>query len=152
MSSSLMDAALPAVTPEHHVDQVRTRGTARRRSFVLRLVVLTLAAVLAVSMVEATTSTADASTVRPGARALQVDVLLDSVETQRAATGYWGAQSVCWGVTAGAWALGRVYGAVLANLVCTTMVSVCAAQAYTARPRKRAGMTFYPFGFFCWKY
>lgn len=110
------------------------------------LVVLT-AVVVAMTVAP---SNANAATVRAGAHFGQIDVLLNGVETQRAATSYWGAQTVCWGVTGGAWALGGIAGAVLGNLGCTAMVATCAAQAYYAH--RWAGMTFYPFSYFCWKY
>lgn len=138
----------------NEVREVEANGDGRRSSQLgrgLRRVGVVLTTILlAVGAVSLLSSPAEASTVRPGARVGQVDVLLDSVETKRAATSYWGSQSVCWGVTAGAGAVGGVAGVVLANLSCTSMVAVCAAQAYVAR--RRAGMTFYPFGFFCWKY
>lgn len=95
-------------------------------------------------------SPASAVTVRPGARVGQLDVLLDSTETKRAATSWWGAQTVCWPVTAAAFKGGPGMAAVV-NVTCTAAVATCAAQAYYAG--RRAGMTFYlPMGYFCWKY
>jgi hypothetical protein len=134
---------------EVETDSVEGRSSHLGRGL-WRVGVVVTTILLAVGALSLINSPAEASTVRPGARLGQVDVLLDSVETQRAATSYWGSQTVCWGVTAGAGAVGRIAGAVLANLSCTSMVAVCAAQAYVAH--RRAGMTFYPFGFFCWKY
>ena len=132
--------------------EVTPAPTGKRASGVLgrMLVAMMLAVALTAATVAITSTPAEASTVRPGARAGQIDVLLDGIETQRAATGYWGAQSVCWGVTGAAFAVSPVFGTVLANLVCTSMVSVCAAQAYVKR--RWAGMTVYPGGFFCWQY
>jgi len=51
---------------------------------------------------------------------------------------------ICWnsGVT----------GKLLALGPCQAMVSVCAAQAYYAHPRRRAGITFAPGTAWCWKY
>ena len=138
------------------VERTEAEGDARVRAGrgapgIVGRIIVAVAMVLGLTAatVGVTVAPADASTVRAGARPLQVDVLLDGVETRRAATSYWGAQSICWSVTAAAAAMSPYYG-VLANLVCTSMVSVCAAQAYVAH--RWAGMTFYPVGFFCWKY
>ena len=88
---------------------------------------------------------ADAATVRPGAQSFQVDVLLDQYETEKAARSFWGATVICSQLGLPGWA--TIAG------VCQSAVSVCAAQAYTAKPRKRAGMTIgRGGGFWCWKY
>jgi hypothetical protein len=87
---------------------------------------------------------AEAATVRPGARPGQVDLLLDAYETEQARRSFWSATVICWNSGVG--------GKLLAIGVCQSMVSVCAAQAYYASPRRRAGMTFAPGTFWCWKY
>jgi hypothetical protein len=126
------------------------------------------AALVAFGLIGATIAAdhADAVTVRSGARALQVDVLLDGVETQRAASSAWGSATTCWSVaTAGAssagwagrllvgrWVAAGAVGGVAGGLACVSVVTTCAAQAYLARPRRWAGMTITPTGFWCWKY
>ncbi|MET8167830.1 hypothetical protein ABZT34_26835 [Streptomyces sp. NPDC005329] len=100
---------------------------------------------LALSLTLAVPDSAQATTVRPGAKAGQVDVLLDSYETEQARRSLWGATVICWNSGIG--------GKVLSLGVCQSAVSVCAAQAYYASPRRKAGMTFTPWGqFWCWKY
>lgn len=111
-----------------------------RHAFVAML--LALSAVIGTGLVA---SPADAATVRPGAKWGQIDLLLDSYETEAARRSFWAATVICWNSGVG--------GKLLAIGVCQSAVSVCAAQAYYARPRKRAGMTFTPWGqFWCWKY
>lgn len=88
---------------------------------------------------------AEAATVRPGARVGQVDLLLNAYETEQARRSLWGTTVICWN--------SGVAGKLLAIGVCQSLVSVCAAQAYYAQPRKRAGMTVTPWGqAWCWKY
>lgn len=90
-------------------------------------------------------SPAEATTVRPGRGFGQIDVLLDSYETEAARRDYWAATVICWNSGIG--------GKVLSIGVCQVMVTVCAAQAYYATPRKRAGMTVtIQGGYWCWKY
>lgn len=87
---------------------------------------------------------AHAATVRPGAKAFQIDLLLDAEETEQARRSLWAATVICWDSGVG--------GKALSVGVCQSVVSVCAAQAYYASPRRRAGMTFAPGTFWCWKY
>lgn len=86
-----------------------------------------------------------ATTVRAGQRWGQVDILLDSWETERAAKSFlWGSAVACWNSGLG----GQVLIA-----ACIPLVTVCAAQAYVSSPRKRAGMTVTIWGYgWCWKY
>ena len=103
---------------------------------------MALSAVIGTGLLEAP---AEAATVRPGASWGQVDLLLDSYETEQARRSFWAATVICWN--------SGVPGKLLAWGVCQSAVSVCAAQAYYATPRKRAGMTFTAWGgFWCWKY
>ncbi|GGQ61567.1 hypothetical protein [Streptomyces asoensis] len=100
---------------------------------------------LALSLTLAVPESAQATTVRPGAKAGQIDLLMDSYETEQARRSLWGATVICWNSGIG--------GKVLALGVCQSAVTVCAAQAYYAKPRRRAGLTFTPWGqFWCWKY
>lgn len=87
---------------------------------------------------------AQAVTIRPGAKDLQVDILLDSYETEKAAKSLWGATVICSTMGLPGWA--TILGP------CQLYVTTCAAQAYTAKPRRMAGMTIAPYGFWCWKY
>lgn len=111
----------------------------RRRSL-LASVLMVLA--IAPGFVGTGAGTANAATVRPGAKTFQVDVLLDGYETEAARRSFWAATVVCWnsGVT----------GKLLALGPCQGMVSVCAAQAYYAG--RWAGITFAPGTAWCWKY
>ncbi len=108
--------------------------------------IVSLLAVIAIGMAAmfADTGTAEAVTVRPGAQAFQVDMLLDEYETDKARQSFWNATVICWDA--------GVVGWTLSIGVCQSMVSVCAAQAYYATPRKRAGITFAPGTAWCWKY
>lgn len=88
---------------------------------------------------------AEAVTVRPGAKWGQIDVLMDSYETEQVRRSLWAATVVCW--------QSGVVGKLTVLGVCQTAVTVCAAQAYYASPRRNAGLTFTPWGqFWCWKY
>lgn len=124
-----------------------------------------LALVVALALVFATAilrpDTANAETVRTGARWDHVDVLLDSNETSSVARGIAGGGSVCWKVGAAAAAAGMTRGplggfvaAIVGGGVCGSAVTTCAAQAYLHG--KRAGMTFSPawYGvrYWCWTY
>lgn len=127
-------------------DGVNEVPDARRQSHGIRhafaAMLLALSAVIVTGFVA---SPADAATVRPGAKWGQVDLLLDSYETEAARRSFWAATVICWNSGVG--------GKLLAIGVCQSAVTVCAAQAYYASPRKRAGMTFTPWGqFWCWKY
>lgn len=86
-----------------------------------------------------------ATTVRAGLRWGQVDILLDSWETERAAKSFvWGSAVACWNSGLG----GKVLIA-----ACIPLVTTCAAQAYLSSPRKRAAMTVTIWGYgWCWKY
>ena len=111
-----------------------------------------------------TPPSANAATVRAGAGTFQVDVLLDGVETQRAASSWWGSTQVCTAVASagasgaslagkllvGRWLVSGVVGGVAGGLACTAIISTCAAQAYHAG--RWAGITVTPTGFWCWKY
>lgn len=105
---------------------------ARRQSHRIRhafaAMLLALSAVIGTGLIA---SPADAATVRPGAQWGQVDLLLDSYETEAARRSFWAATVICWNSGVG--------GKLLAIGVCQSAVSVCAAQAYYASPRKRAG-------------
>lgn len=90
------------------------------------------------------TGPAEAMTVRPGARPLQIDVLLDGTETERARRDLWAATVYYWNA--------GVVGKVLALGPCQTMMTVCAARAYYATPRKWAGITFSSTSSWCWTY
>jgi hypothetical protein len=140
-------------------------------------VVVGLVAVGATALVPA--GAAQAAEVRPGAETAQWDILLNGVETSRAAHDPWGASGVCNGVaatTAGlAWSAGggpaSAYAAVtgagsvaaaastgvvalgvglVGYLGCAGFVSACAAQA--AATGTWAGMTVSPTGAWCWQY
>lgn len=89
---------------------------------------------------------AQASTVRPGAHNGQIDLLLDPYETDQARRSLWGTTVICWNSGVG--------GKMLAIGICQLAVSTCAAQAYYANPRRRAGMTvdLRNGNFWCWKY
>jgi len=92
-----------------------------------------------------TPGVAEAVTVRPGAKDFQIDVMLDEYETEQARRSYWSATVTCWNT-------GLMGQVTIFTQVCQSMVTVCAAQAYYANPRKRAGITFSPGGTWCWKY
>lgn len=81
---------------------------------------------------------------RPGAKWGQYDLLLTSYETEQARRSFWAATVICWN--------SGLIGWTLSLGVCQSMVSVCAAQAYYASPRKRAGVTFGIGSAWCWKY
>lgn len=103
-----------------------------------------LAFALAISLALAAVTPAQAVLTRPGAKFGQYDVMLSSYETEQARRSFWAATVICWdsGLT----------GRILSLGVCQSMVSVCAAQAYYGKPRKRAGITFAPGTAWCWKY
>jgi hypothetical protein len=103
-----------------------------------------VAAVAVLATLFTTPGVAEAVTVRPGARDFQVDVLLDDYETEQARRSYWAATVICWNA--------GQQGYMLLAGTCQSMATVCAAQAYYATPRKRAGITFSPGGSWCWKY
>lgn len=120
-------------------------GTDLGGARVVRSLAAILALVLAFTLLGMTgDGVAEAATVRPGARAGQVDLLLDSYETEQARRSLWAATVICWNSGVG--------GRLLVLGVCQSMVSTCAAQAYYATPRRRAGMTFALGNFWCWKY
>lgn len=139
-------------------------GTTTGRRLGTRAAAVLAAAALVSGATLAVTPSADAATVRSGARWGQVDILLDGVETRRAATSLWGSSTTCWSVaTAGAstgslagkalvgrWLVGGGVGAVAGGLGCVSVMSVCAAQAQVAG--RWAGITVTPTGFWCWKY
>jgi hypothetical protein len=97
---------------------------------------------LSVGFIGAGSGAAQAATVRPGAHAFQVDVLLNGYETEAARRSFWAATVICWNSGVTGWLLGLG--------PCQTMVSVCAAQAYYSH--KWAGITFAPGTAWCWKY
>jgi hypothetical protein len=103
-----------------------------------------VAIALAAAALFVNTGAAEAVTVRPGAKAFQVDVMLDGYETEQARRSFWAATVICWnsGVT----------GKLLGLGPCQAMVSVCAAQAYYSNPRRWAGITFALGTAWCWKY
>ncbi|MGW4507874.1 hypothetical protein ACWENO_24890 [Streptomyces sp. NPDC004436] len=104
-----------------------------------------LSMAMAGTLAMVTPGTAQAVTVRPGAKWGQVDVLLDAYETEQVRRSFWAATVVCWNSGVG--------GALLSIGVCQTAITVCAAQAYYSSPRRRAGMTVTPWGqYWCWKY
>lgn len=115
----------------------------RRRGFKHGLA----AALLAVSAVAGTIVTAtpaQASTVRPGAQWGQVDVLMDSYETNAARQNAWNAAVICWS---------SGFAGKVGIIPCIGMASVCAARAYYSSPRKRGAFTYDIFGrAWCWKY
>lgn len=85
-----------------------------------------------------------AVSVRPGPRWGQIEILFDSVETERVAKSLWGGAVVCWPAAA----LG-----VAGYSSCIAMATVCAARAYLSRPRARAAVTMTVWGYgWCWKY
>ncbi len=131
------------LTEEQRAPAARSRDERRRggpRHGLVGSVLLVLA--ITFGFVGAGAGAANAATVRPGAKAFQVDVLLDGYETEAARRSFWAATVICWnsGVT----------GKLLALGPCQGMVSVCAAQAYYAG--KWAGITFAPGTAWCWKY
>ncbi len=100
--------------------------------------------VLTGSLIVGAPGAAQAATVRPGANTWQTDLLLDSYETEQVRRSPWAASVVCWNSNL---ATRVTFGA------CVQMVTICAAGAYYAKPRRNAGMTFTPWGrFWCWKY
>lgn len=147
----------PAASPSRDTGKLRAAGQRLATLFVATVLMIASAAVV-------TSASAEAATVRSGAKAFQVDVLLDGVETQRAATSAWGAATVCWAVASagasgaslagkllvGRWLVSGIVGGVAGGIACTAVVSTCAAQAYHAR--RWAGITVTPTGFWCWKY
>lgn len=135
-----------------------------RASWLLRIATALAAFALIIATVTVVTpSTAAAATVRPGAEAFQVDVLLDGVETERAASSMWGSTQVCWSVASagatgaslvgktlvGRWLFSGIVGGVAGGFACTAVIATCAAQAHQAG--KWAGITVTPTGFWCWK-
>lgn len=85
-----------------------------------------------------------AVSVRPGPGWGQIEILFDSVETERVARSLWGGAVVCWPAAA----LG-----VAGYSSCIAMATVCAARAYLSRPRARAAVTMTVWGYgWCWKY
>ncbi|MFB6514740.1 hypothetical protein ACFCW4_36050 [Streptomyces virginiae] len=119
----------------------RPRRRPIRRTVTSALLSMAMAGTLAM----VTPGTAEAVTVRPGAKWGQVDVLLDTYETEQVRRSFWAATVVCWNSGVG--------GALLSIGVCQTAITVCAAQAYYASPRRRAGMTVTFWGqYWCWKY
>lgn len=116
-----------------------------RSRFRTAVVTAMLAVVVSASLLVGMASPAGAATVRPGAQSFQVDILLDKYETEKAAKSFWGATVICAQIGLPGWV--TIAG------VCQTAVSVCAARAYTASPRKNAGMTIgRGGGFWCWRY
>lgn len=120
--------------------------SARHRSHRIRhafaAMLLVMSTVIGTSLVA---TPAEAVTVRPGAGWGQVDVLLDSYETEQVRRSFWAATVVCWNSGVG--------GKILSIGICQTAVTVCAARAYYSSPRKRAGMTVtLSGGYWCWKY
>lgn len=103
-----------------------------------------VAAAVVLGTVLTVPSPAQAVTVRPGAQAFQVDLMLDDYETEQARRSYWAATVICWDA--------GQQGYMLLAGTCQSMVTVCAARAYYANPRQRAGITFSPGGSWCWKY
>lgn len=97
---------------------------------------------------------ADALTVRTGARWDHMDILLTREETASVARGITGGAVVCWKVAAAGAAIGRTIGFIAASSVCLTAVTVCAAQAYLKG--RSAGMTlspaWYGIRYWCWSY
>lgn len=115
------------------------RNRLRRTLASLVAVIALVAAALFVD-----TGAAEAVTVRPGAKAFQVDVMLDGYETEQARRSLWADTVICWnsGIT----------GKLLLMGPCQAEVAVCAAQAYYSNPRRWAGITFAPGTAWCWKY
>ncbi len=125
---------------------------------------LGLATVFALGGVSAAASPAYAASVRPGEGWGQVDVMLDGVETRRAASSAWGSSVVCSSVAAagatggsaagkllvGRTLVGGAVGAVAGGLSCVGILSACSAQAYHSG--RWAGVTVSPGGFWCWTY
>lgn len=111
------------------------RKVSRRTAAVLVAVLL---------MLVVGTGTAQAATVRPGASAGQIDLMLDEYETEQVRRSLWAATVVCWDA--------GLQGYMLLAGTCQSMVTVCAARAYYVEPRGRAGITFSPTGSWCWKY
>lgn len=88
---------------------------------------------------------AQAVETRPGAGFGQYDVMLSSYETEQVRRSFWAATVTCLSAGLPAWATS--WG------MCQTLVTICAAQAYYAEPRRRAGMTLTLWGDgWCWKY
>lgn len=135
-------AAAPdmAANGVNRVQSARPQSHRIRHAFAAMLLVLS--AVIGTGLVA---SPAEAVTVRPGAGWGQVDVLLDSYETEQARRSYWAATVICWNSGIG--------GKLLSIGVCQTAVTVCAARAYYSSPRMRAGMTVTVWGgYWCWRY
>lgn len=100
---------------------------------------------LAATMSFATVSPAQAVETRPGASFGQYDVMLTPYETEQVRRSLWAATVTCLNSGLPAWATS--WG------LCQSLVTVCAAQAYYANPRMRAGMTLTLWGYgWCWKY
>lgn len=122
--------------------QLRPKTTRSRQSVPIMVI---LAIVLGMVGMGLTPQAAEAATIRPGAKAFQIDFMLDEYETEQARRSFWAATVICWN--------SGIAGKALAIGVCQSMVSVCAAQAYYSNPRKRGAFTFTPWGqAWCWKY
>jgi hypothetical protein len=67
-----------------------------------------------------TPGVAEAVTVRPGAKAFQIDVMLDDYETEQARRSYWAATVTCWNT-------GLMGQVTILTQMCQAMVTVCAA-------------------------
>ena len=94
---------------------------------------------------------AQAYTIHPGAKAGQVDILLDGTETIRAAQGPWGSTVICAQLVSSSAQFGAL-GAFAAGMPCMSVISVCAAKAALAH--KWAGVTVQPTWplYYCWQY
>ena len=114
-------------------ETVTDKGTDQAASAVnhtrhaLAIMMLLLAAVLGSSLAA---TPAQAVTVRPGAGWGQVDVLLDSYETEQARRSFWAASVICWNSGVG--------GRVLSIGVCQAAVSTCAAPTMPVSDPSRA--------------
>lgn len=136
------DAAAPDLARDGMNRVQSARRPSRGIGQALAAMLLALTVVIGTGLVA---SPAEAVTVRPGAGWGQVDVLLDSYETEQARRSYWAATVICWNSGIG--------GKLLSIGVCQTAVTVCAARAYYSNPRMRAGMTVTLWGgYWCWKY
>jgi hypothetical protein len=133
-------AGSPRIDPGLNTVVTNHRG---RRTATIVGSFLTALAIAAALLIAAPLS-AQAVTTRPGAQWGQIDMLLDSYETEAARRDWWSAAVICWD---------SGLATKLAIAPCVAMVTVCAAQAYYSSPRRRAGITYTPWGqAWCWKY
>jgi hypothetical protein len=155
----------PAGTPvpgSHWKEAMNALTPTRRPRAAAVLALVVVALIASVVGVGSSVETAEAATVRSGARWDQIDVLFTRSETVSIATGLVGGVAACKWLTVGLTAigakLGGVLGAVLAAFVtgalCVTAVTTCAAKANLKG--RSAGMTISPAWFgvrwWCWDY